>query len=562
MRLDVVGVRYSILVALGLVACGPSSGSNDGDGSGSNSADGGSDSGTSGSDDSVSASESVSASASASDSVSESASVSVGSDGTDDGTGSGGGCDVAPPPGVEPPTCADPIAITQESASGPVPSGLEQCADGRVHRIEAVACEYPATIVGTCSAGVPEFGCLTDADCTDAPHGYCNMLGGLDPSCACSYGCASDADCGAGEICMCDGPESRCVAADCTTDADCDGWACARGHEPSACGSPPAFFACESPFDGCNAAAGCDPESCAACLYQPENCSWACVEDDEVCADCGRPFLVDGIARTAELVARGDWTNVELDACALDPIAAPALADHWQRCALAEHASIAAFARYTLDLLALAAPATLVNEAQRAMGDEIRHAQACFALASRYAGSACGPGPLASDGALAGRDRLRILDDVVREGCIGETLAAIEAGEALAHARDPVVREVLATIARDEQRHAELAWRHVAWELAEAGADERAAIIAIVERAIADAELALPASTGREPDLRAHGVLTGGARREAVRRGLALVVRPCARAMFEATLGQRVGDAGENRREHERLRDDDARLSA
>jgi hypothetical protein len=46
-----------------------------------------------------------------------------------------------------------------------------------------------------------------------------------------------------------------------------------------------------------------------------------------------------------------------------------------------EHASVAAFARFTLDLLALGAPADLVQSAQQALGDEIAHAELCFGLA-------------------------------------------------------------------------------------------------------------------------------------------------------------------------------------
>src|SRR4051812_7172938 len=71
----------------------------------------------------------------------------------------------------------------------------------------------------------------------------------------------------------------------------------------------------------------------------------------------GRPFTVEGEARTAELAAR-----------------------------------IASFARLTLELLEHAAPPELVFESQRASLDEIEHARLCFGLAERYSGSARGPG--------------------------------------------------------------------------------------------------------------------------------------------------------------------------
>ena len=62
-----------------------------------------------------------------------------------------------------------------------------------------------------------------------------------------------------------------------------------------------------------------------------------------------------------------------------------------------------------------------------------------------------------------------ILINVIREGCIGETVAAVEAAEALEHAVDPMVRDALARIAKDELRHADLAWQFVRWALDRGG---------------------------------------------------------------------------------------------
>ena len=62
------------------------------------------------------------------------------------------------------------------------------------------------------------------------------------------------------------------------------------------------------------------------------------------------------------------------------------------------------------------------------------------------------------------------------EGCLGETSAALEALEAADSAADPVVVAAYSQIARDEQRHAELAFRFVRWAL-ERDADTVAARI-------------------------------------------------------------------------------------
>jgi hypothetical protein len=69
--------------------------------------------------------------------------------------------------------------------------------------------------------------------------------------------------------------------------------------------------------------------------------------------------------------------------------------------ALLEHASVASFARFSLQLMAAGAPASLVEAAHRAALDEIEHARLTFRLASRYEGRALGPGPLPVDGSVA-----------------------------------------------------------------------------------------------------------------------------------------------------------------
>jgi hypothetical protein len=120
----------------------------------------------------------------------------------------------------------------------------------------------------------------------------------------------------------------------------------------------------------------------------------------------------------------------------------------------------------------------------------------------------------------------------VREGCVGESIAAVLAAEQLARATDPAVREALAAIADDEARHAELAFRAVAWALAAGGAEVRAAVAAAFE----DAARRLPEAgdPGEDPTgaLAAHGRLDAVAGRAAAARALCEVVLPCARALL------------------------------
>ncbi|MFT3770335.1 MAG: ferritin-like domain-containing protein [Minicystis sp.] len=270
---------------------------------------------------------------------------------------------------------------------------------------------------------------------------------------------------------------------------------------------------------------GPDPTATDACCYQV----------DAIIYECGgRPFVVGGAARVAPVVDRGDWTaRFEGSTAGLDPVTRAALADAWTRSALDEHASVASFARFALELLAVGAPADLVMMAQRAMGDEIRHAERCFGLASAYADRAVGPGALAMDcGAGARVDLAEIAAAAVREGCVGETLAAFGAAAARDEAQDPAVRAALDEIARDEAEHAALAFRFVAWALKQGDARVRGAVEAAFGEALRAAPMQLPDGEGDAGVLRAHGQLPAGERRALAARCLDEVVGPCARALL------------------------------
>jgi hypothetical protein len=143
-----------------------------------------------------------------------------------------------------------------------------------------------------------------------------------------------------------------------------------------------------------------------------------------------------------------------------------------------EHASIAAFARFSLQLLALGAPPELVDACTQALADETEHTKLCFQLASAYAGHAIGPGPLDIGHSLEATSLDQVVELVIVEGCFGETRAALEALEAADAATDPVIVAAYTRIARDEQRHAELAFRFVRWALAQGGQLVRERVVA------------------------------------------------------------------------------------
>jgi hypothetical protein len=144
----------------------------------------------------------------------------------------------------------------------------------------------------------------------------------------------------------------------------------------------------------------------------------------------------------------------------------PLAAAHWLRAARAEHASVASFARFALELMALGAPADLLADTTRAQLDEVVHARDCFGVAVRAGATDTGVGPLDVRGSLASAgDPAAILVGLIREGCVGETTSAVFVEHALAAATEPSVRQALSRIVPDETRHAELAWRSARWVL-------------------------------------------------------------------------------------------------
>jgi hypothetical protein len=251
------------------------------------------------------------------------------------------------------------------------------------------------------------------------------------------------------------------------SDAECGYGFC--GSYSQVCGE--GGFACHSPADECTTNADCMGGSC----------SYDSVLEQRACnnAVCGRPFLVEAQPRLAPVVTSGEWSIHAPGTPRLDhltPSERAALAEHWTKMGQMEHASIAAFARFSLQLLSLGAPPDLVDACTRALADETAHTRLCFQLASAYAGRAIGPGRLDVDRSLEATSLEDIVDLVIAEGCFGETGAALDALEAAESASDPVIRAAYTQIAQDEQRHAELAFQFVRWALTHSGDSVRGRI--------------------------------------------------------------------------------------
>ena len=443
--------------------------------------------------------------------------------GADGGNGGNGGN------GGGPAACVDPQPIVIDG----VDSGYVKCADGAIDRLEEIACGEPSPAGAACVGDELNLQCTTDADCSAQPYGRClhynDEFKGGGTYCGCAYGCESDADCGDGRICLCGGvtaefASSRCVDANCTTGEDCEPEACGLAVYNDGCGAYPTLT-CRSDADGCHGNLDCPTSyNCSPGSTDP---AVVYVCKDENCA-IGRPMTIEGRSHVAPTAAREDWSQLLGGLPLSDPRLNAALADRWTTIAALEHASVGSFARFTMQLLALGAPADLLADTQRAAADEVEHAMLAYGLASRFAGRAIGPGPIEGVGAAVPTTESEIVRALIADACIGETLGVAEAMATADLCTDQGIRRVLERVTADEQRHAELAWRTLGWML-----KRNPALVTEVQGAIDSVKNLFEPGVDTVVD-RERGLLSS---REIVairRRAFDEVVRPCMRALINA----------------------------
>lgn len=184
----------------------------------------------------------------------------------------------------------------------------------------------------------------------------------------------------------------------------------------------------------------------------------------------------------------------------------------FERDAQLEHASVPAFLQLASELAQLHAPSMLVARALDAARDELHHTALCTQIAARHLEVCARPSlpELAQRAPIASRESLvRLAIESWLDGCVNEGRAAAHAARAAELASDPEVQAVQRTIARDEHRHAELAWSILDWSIARGGEEAHAAVRALRDHgssAVSDASFQ-PARDGLE----AHGVLGASA---------------------------------------------------
>jgi hypothetical protein len=234
---------------------------------------------------------------------------------------------------------------------------------------------------------------------------------------------------------------------------------------------PTRYPECDETFtDKVRVKASLGPEAAfqlRSCRVDADSCGWVCAKAQELSTEYGR--------RTGcEVRFFGDDAEVTLllsTGCPVDgrrpaglvevaSFAARDRAGAWlAEAAWLEAASIHAFVELARELKERGAPGRLVRAALAAAQDEVRHTEVMTQLALRY--GAQPELPVVARSVPRTLEAMAIENAV--EGCVRETWGALCALWQSSTAQDPEVRRVYAQIAKDELRHAQLAWAIDAW---------------------------------------------------------------------------------------------------
>lgn len=149
---------------------------------------------------------------------------------------------------------------------------------------------------------------------------------------------------------------------------------------------------------------------------------------------------------------------------ALDSAARALVSQSWLARAAAERRAADIFRLIAGSLRAVQESETLIELADRSIDDELRHAEICRVVASRYAGREVQPHPMVleppkHDGAS---EQLRHSLWIVGQCAFNETTASAFLDESLEQSRAALARAALRELLSDEIDHARIGWAHLA----------------------------------------------------------------------------------------------------
>jgi hypothetical protein len=159
-----------------------------------------------------------------------------------------------------------------------------------------------------------------------------------------------------------------------------------------------------------------------------------------------------------------------------------AMGDFFARVAHLEAASVNAFVALGHELDGHRAPRALVRMAERCARDERRHARVTSRIARRFGGEV----PAVRVARVRTRSLVAMAIENAVEGCVRETFGALVATWQAENARDAEVASAMTAIARDETRHAAMAWAVARWLEPQLDARARARVARAKRDAIAE----------------------------------------------------------------------------
>jgi rubrerythrin len=145
----------------------------------------------------------------------------------------------------------------------------------------------------------------------------------------------------------------------------------------------------------------------------------------------------------------------------------------------AEASSVAAFSFLASELRAHKAPLSLIKRCMKAAREEVMHAR----MMSRFCAEEGGKAPPLDFGTQTKRGLFELALDNAVEGCVFETYAALRAHYQSRNAEDKRIRKIMKVIARDETKHAQLAWDIHAWLMPQLNESQKECIRREQERA-------------------------------------------------------------------------------
>jgi len=255
-----------------------------------------------------------------------------------------------------------------------------------------------------------------------------------------------------------------------------------------------------------------------------DTCCYTAVYREKVGgAECaiGRPFIQENQPVVASLNrSNGSWKRNDIGVVGGTKKQRQFAGQFYLDVARYEHASVASFNRFALELIKFGAPAHLVQQAQMAAMDEIRHAQSAFAIANQLLSENLQPGEMAIQCQLASSLE-KFTSAVLEEAAIQETLAVLLAAEQLRIVQDPMIKSYLQEVVVEESRHSELAFATLRWCIEKGGESIKTLI-----RNRLNSEIVLETNNYPEQAIAALGLPSQSDLKDIVQVGIERVIRP------------------------------------